>query len=93
MSFIEAQIPPRRGRPRLTEAADKAAVGNALIGVEEITNFLRVLTGNPSLPVTRVNAWLAKGALPGSKLGPIWTAWKPALVAHFATPTNMRAVE
>jgi hypothetical protein len=81
----------KRGRPSAALAEDKAARGQALIGITAIAAFIRTLTGDPSIPDTRVARWLERGHVPAGKVGALWTGWKPALRAHFATPTNLGA--
>jgi hypothetical protein len=82
---------PKRGRPSAVLAEDKAARGQALIGIPTIAAFVRILADDPDIPATRVARWLERGHLPAAKIGALWVAWKPTIRAHFSTATNMKA--
>jgi hypothetical protein len=75
-------------KTRAAEAANlEPDEGDLLLGGKNITQFLRVLLNDPTLPEQRVYRWLARRYIPYSTIGVQKAASKSTLRAHFRDPT------
>jgi len=70
------------GRPPLD-------AGDILIGVMAITAYLRELLQDPYFPESKTYNWLARGYIPGGKIGTLWRGAKSEIRRHLRAPTNL----
>jgi hypothetical protein len=62
--------------------------GDILIGGKAITQFLRLVTGDPDLRDNQTYHWVARGFIPVSYLGTTIVGSKRLILQSLRTPTN-----